>query len=101
VTRGWLGHRRFGTSSTASSCRGKTPGLRSEGAHKGEEEREAREGVRAAPPRRYRRFSAAEITNSGEEFLSNGDVSHSDSRGRWERGSRGLIGKGSKGLRRY
>jgi hypothetical protein len=51
------------------SCRGKSTGRRSEGAHEGEEEREAREGVRAAPPRRYRRFLAAENTNSGEEFL--------------------------------
>jgi hypothetical protein len=35
----------------ASSCRGKTPDHQSEGAHEGEEEREAREGVRSAPPR--------------------------------------------------
>jgi hypothetical protein len=40
----------------------------------------------AAPLRRYRRFSVADFMNSGEEFLSDGGVSGSGSRGRRERG---------------
>jgi hypothetical protein len=39
----------------------------------------------AAPPRRYRYFSAADFMNSDEEFLSDGGVSGSGSGGRRER----------------
>jgi hypothetical protein len=40
----------------------------------------------AAPSRHYRRFLAADFTNSGEKFLSDGGISGSGSRGRRERG---------------
>jgi hypothetical protein len=46
VTGGWRGRRRFGTSSTTRSCRGKAFVRRSEEAPEGGEERKAREGVR-------------------------------------------------------
>jgi hypothetical protein len=37
-----------------------------------------------------------DFTISGEEFHPDGGVSSSGARGRWERGRRGLIGKGLK-----
>jgi hypothetical protein len=38
----------------------------------------------------------ADFMISGEEFHPDGGVSGSGARGRWERGRRGLIGKGLK-----
>jgi hypothetical protein len=66
------------------------------GSVEGEEEREAREGVRAAPPRRYRRKSMADCMYSGEEFLFDGDVDWRGEEDREEEGSRGWIGEGFK-----
>jgi hypothetical protein len=81
---------RFGSSSTARFCRGKSSGHRSEGAHEGEEEREAREGVRGC--------STASLPKEIDGGL------HDFRRGispRWWRlwfGSQREIGEGEKGL---
>jgi hypothetical protein len=52
---------RSGETPAERFCRENGFGRRSERSQEGEEEREAREGVRAAPPRCYRRKSTAKL----------------------------------------
>jgi hypothetical protein len=67
------------------SCRGNTSSRGSEGANEGEEEREAREGVRGLITVPIRRIPVAEIQSSGERFARPGGVSGTGGKGEKER----------------